>query len=81
MGVLDIHTSMDKVIIFGIMFVKKSDTVQIRPHGTLKEVVRLNIRTIGDLQRFAVEWYYQNILNQNFGGKEMAPYEVVLRNY
>ena len=81
MGVLDIHTSMDKVIIYGIMFVKKSDTVQIHPHGTLKEVVRLNIRTIGDLQRFAVEWYYKNVYHQNFGGKEMAPYEVVLRNY
>lgn len=36
---------------------------------------------LGALQRFAVEWYYQNILNQNFGGREMAPYEVVLKNY
>ena len=30
MGVMDIHTSMDKVIIFGILFVKESNTVQIR---------------------------------------------------
>ena len=75
------HTSTNKVIVFGVLFVKESDTVQIRPFGTLKEIVRLNIQSIGDLQRFAVEWYYQNILNQNFGGREMAPYEVVLKNY
>lgn len=78
---MDVHTSANKVIIFGILFVKKTDAIQIRPYGTLKEIVRLKIRTVGDLQRFAVEWYYQNILNQNFGGKEMAPYEVVLKNY
>lgn len=81
MGVLDIHTTMNKVIIFGILFIKESNTVQICPHGTLKEVVRLNIQSIGDLQRFAVEWYYKNIYHQNFGGREMAPYEVVLKNY
>lgn len=81
MGVLDIRTLGNKVIVFGILFVKESNTVQIRPHGTLKEVVRLNIQTIGDLQRFAVEWYYKNIYHQNFGGREMAPYEVVLKNY
>lgn len=81
MGVLDIRTLGNKVIVFGILFVKEFDTVQICPHGTLKEVVRLNIQTIGDLQRFAVEWYYKNIYHQNFGGREMAPYEVVLKNY
>lgn len=81
MGVMDVHTSVDKVIIFGVLFVKESDTVQIRPWGTLKEVVRINIQSIGELQRFAVEWYYKNIYHQNFGGKEMAPYEVVLKNY
>ncbi|KAB6698720.1 hypothetical protein GMA92_12650 [Turicibacter sanguinis] len=81
MGVMDIHTSMDKVVIFGILFVKESNTVQIRPHGSLKEIVRLNIQSIGELQRFAVEWYYKNIYHQNFGGREMAPYEVVLKNY
>ena len=85
MGVMDIHTSMDKVVIFGILFVKESNTVQIRPHGSLKEIVKVGpstrLKTPGDLQRFAVEWYYKNIYHQNFGGREMAPYEVVLKNY
>ena len=39
------------------------------------------VKGLGSLQRFAVEWYYKNIYHQNFGGKEMAPYEVVLKNY
>ena len=81
MRVLDVHTSGDKVIIFGVLFIKESNIVQICPHGTIKEAVRLNIQTIGDLQRFAIEWYYKNIYHQNFGGREMAPYEVVLKNY
>ena len=79
MGVMDIHTSMDKVVIFGILFVKESNTVQIRPHGSLKEIVRLNIQSIGELQRFAVEWYYLNVLNHRvFGGREIkGSYEIV----
>lgn len=51
----------------------KTEIVKVGPSTRLK--------TPGDLQRFAVEWYYKNILNQNFGGREMAPYEVVLKNY
>ncbi|MTP79795.1 hypothetical protein GMB70_14200, partial [Turicibacter sanguinis] len=48
MGVTDIHTSLNKVIIVGILFVKESNTVQIRSHGSLKEIVRLNIQSIGE---------------------------------
>ena len=81
MGVMDIRTFRNGVSIFGVLFIKESNTVQIRPHGSLKEIVRLNIQSIGELQRFAVEWYYKNIYHQNFGGREMAPYEVVLKNY
>lgn len=63
----------------------RSPFIEIETIDGKIEVVKVGastrLRTPGDLQRFAVEWYYQNILNQNFGGRKMAPYEVVLRNY
>lgn len=30
----------------------------------------------GALQRFAIEWYYENILQQPFGGRRPLEYEV-----
>ena len=63
----------------------RSSFVEIETIDGKTEVVKVGpstrLRTPGDLQRFAVEWYYKNIYHQNFGGREMAPYEVVLKNY
>ena len=63
----------------------RSPFVEIETIDGKTEVVKVGpstrMRTPGDLQRFAVEWYFKNILHENFGGREMAPYEVVLRNY
>lgn len=42
---------------------------------------RLTVRAFqvngyGSLQRFAIEWYYENILQRSFGGRRPLEYEV-----
>lgn len=72
------------MVLAGIRFyyLREVNLIEVEEHQGRKVWIKTpTTKGLGALQRFAIEWYYQNILNQNFGGRKMAPYEVVLKNY
>lgn len=48
----------------------------LTPEGYQLTVRVPQLNNYGSLQRFAIEWYYENILQRPFGGRRPLEYEV-----
>ena len=74
-----------RTIVNGVLFTSDLVTpfVEIAWNGEMKQTVKVDssvrLQSQGDLERFAVEWYYLNMLNHRlFGGREIkGSYEIV----
>lgn len=74
-----------RTIVNGVLFTSDLMTpfIEIAWNGEIKQTVKVDssvrLQSQGDLERFAVEWYYLNVLNHRaFGGREIkGSYEVV----
>lgn len=86
MGSISIQSvSLVRTIVNGVLFTSDLVTpfVEIAWKGEIKQTVKVDssvrLQSQGDLERFAVEWYYLNVLNHRvFGGREIkGSYEIV----
>ena len=74
-----------RTMVNGVLFTSDLVTpfVEIAWKGEIKQTVEVvssvRFKSQGDLERFAVEWYYLNVLNHRvFGGREIkGSYEIV----
>lgn len=79
MKLLELRVMNPFFCIAGFSFYRNQNThiVDIStPEGHQLTVRVPQVNSLGSLQRFAIEWYYENILNQPFGGRRPLEYEV-----
>ena len=77
--------SLVRTIVNGVLFTSDLVTpfVEIAWKGEIKETIKVDssvrLQSQLDLERFAVEWYYLNVLNHRaFGGREIeGSYEII----
>ena len=77
--------SLVRTIVNGVLFTSDLVTpfVEIAWKGEIKETIKVDssvrLQSQLDLERFAVEWYYLNVLNNRaFGGREIeGSYEII----
>ncbi len=65
------HNDRVRINTLEFIFNSRVNTITVYDFLTLVAEENALIRSIGDLQRFAVEWYYKNVLNRSFGRSEL----------
>lgn len=79
MGIINIQSvPLIRTIVNGVLFTSDLMTpfVEIAWNGGINQTIKVDssakLQSQGDLERFAVEWYYLNVLNhRTFGGREI----------